>query len=743
MNPSLPLRAIIGSVALCLYSLASNAAEDDHRGVGLVLSGGGARGIAHIGVLKALEELRVPVSRITGTSIGSVVGSLYASGMSPEEIERFFRQIDWHFVMSDTAPRETEPFREKQRDFSAHQDIAFNVSRKNGVSLPAGLIRGRNLIANLRQLTIPVRHITDFDKLPIPFRAIATDFETGSRVVLRKGDLVQSVRASMSVPAAFTPVKIDGHLLADGGMVENLPIETMQEMGAGPIVAVDVTEPMKKSTELVSAVDMANQVLNVFNQQQTRAQIARLAPGDVYIFLPVQDVGSLEFKKAAASIQLGYEFAMKKRAELARYSVSPEEFARFLGSQRRPRPDHVMITYLHVVTPTGEYEHKLSQPIELVTKDPVQFAKLQGRIGDLGEMQKYDVGDYELIDEDGRYGLRVKARKKAVPTYLNFGFDFGYSSTDEADFNLLFFYRMTELNSLGAQWNTYLRLGTSTRVESEWIQPVDPDRRFFLATHLRFDNDFINGVDGSGNRLRFRLQECEVGFDAGIRLWQIGEFRAGYARGVSKISRRLGVPEDEPGSSAVGYVHAGLTLDALDSANFPTRGYLARAAVISSHEELGADDNYTRLEAQAYKPITIGKNTIVPRVSVSIKLDGDDIPLYNHSSLGGFLNLSGLSRGGLFDESVALAELIYYRKIAELSPALGRGVYAGFSAEAGEAWGGSRDFSADDAIFAGSVFIGADTVAGSLHLGFGYSEGGNTAVYLLLGPVLQPFPQKR
>jgi NTE family protein len=280
-------------------------------------------------------------------------------------------------------------------------------------------------------------------------------------------------------------------------------------------------------------------------------------------------------------------------------------------------------------------------------------------------------------------------------------------------------------------------------VESEWIQPVDPDRRFFLATHLRFDNDFINGVDGSGNRLRFRLQECEVGFDAGIRLWQIGEFRAGYARGVSKISRRLGVPEDEPGSSAVGYVHAGLTLDALDSANFPTRGYLARAAVISSHEELGADDNYTRLEAQAYKPITIGKNTIVPRVSVSIKLDGDDIPLYNHSSLGGFLNLSGLSRGGLFDESVALAELIYYRKIAELSPALGRGVYAGFSAEAGEAWGGSRDFSADDAIFAGSVFIGADTVAGSLHLGFGYSEGGNTAVYLLLGPVLQPFPQKR
>jgi NTE family protein len=527
-------------------------------------------------------------------------------------------------------------------------------------------------------------------------------------------------------------------------MVENLPITTMQETHTGPIVAVDVTEPMKKSEDLVSAVDMANQVLNIFNAQQTRAQMARLGPRDVYIYLPVQDVGSLEFQKAAASIQLGYEFAMKKRASLARYSVPPEEFARYLASQRRPQPDRVMITYLEVETPTGEHSHELGRPIELVTKDPAQFAKLQGRIGDLGEMQKYDTGDYELIEKDGRYGLRVKAtKKKAGPTYLNFGFDFGYSSTDEADFNLLFFYRMTELNSLGGQWNTYLRLGTATRLNSEFLQPIEADRRFFLATHVRFDNDFINGVNAEGDRMRFRLQQYEVGADVGIRVWQIGEFRAGYVRGKSKISRRLGVPDDEPGSNAVGYAHAALTLDTLNSANFPTRGYFVRGAAISSQEELGADNEYTRLEAHAYTPITIGKNTIVPRVSMSIKVDGDRIPLYDHASLGGFLNLSGLNRGGLFDENAALAELIYYRKIADLSPAFGRGIYAGFSAEAGEAWGGSRSFSADDAIFAGSVFIGADTTLGALHLGFGYAEGGNTAVYLQLGPVLKPHPLRR
>ncbi|HET6406623.1 MAG TPA: patatin-like phospholipase family protein, partial [Chthoniobacteraceae bacterium] len=190
MTPSRPLRTFIGTLTLCIGSILCKAAESDRSGVGLVLSGGGARGMAHIGALKALEELRVPVTRISGTSMGSVVGSLYASGMSPDEISKYFRELDWHFVMSDTAPRETESFRFKQRAFEAHQDIAFNVSRKNGVSLPAGLVTGRNLRANLRQLTIPVREITDFDRLPIPFRAVATDFETGDRVVLHKGDLV-------------------------------------------------------------------------------------------------------------------------------------------------------------------------------------------------------------------------------------------------------------------------------------------------------------------------------------------------------------------------------------------------------------------------------------------------------------------------------------------------------------------------------------------------------------------------
>jgi NTE family protein len=337
--------------------------------------------------------------------------------------------------------------------------------------------------------------------------------------------------------------------------------------------------------------------------------------------------------------------------------------------------------------------------------------------------------------------LLIKARKrKNGPTYLNFGFDFAYSSADGADFTLLLSYRMTELNSLGAEWSTYLGIGDTTRVITEWYQPVDGERRFFFAAQGLFGSDFIEGRDVEGDPLRFRLQDHAVGLDLGARLWQAGEFRVGYARGFSKISRRLGVPEDVPSSIDRGWMHADLTLDTLDAPGFATRGSYGRISVIASREELGASDNYTRLLGQYYQPITFGKNTLVPRLSAALKVGDGDVPLYDQVPLGGFLNLSGLPRGTLFGENSALAELVYYRKVAEVNPGIGRAIYAGASIETGEIWGDARGFHLNDIVMAGSVFLAADTFIGPLYLGIGLAEGGDAAIYLQLGP---PFRQGR
>lgn len=706
--------------------------------IGLVLSGGGAPGVAHVGVLKALEELRIPLGCITGTSVGAITGGLYASGMSPAQIEDWLTDADWNFLLSDSVPRESESFRGKQRDFDLHQSMAFSVTRNMELKLPAGLTTARNLMANLRELTIPVRHIRDFDRLPIPFRAAATDVETGELVVLGKGDLVEAVRASMSVPAIFTPQKIDGHLLVDGGLVANLPIQTAQEMGADVIIAVDIVGWLQKESGLDSAGAMADQVLGIFMKNQTRGQLARLGPGDAYVRLKVEGVGPTDFPKAAASIRTGYEQTMQQRAALARFSVSPGEYARYLAGQRVPREKAILISFLKVQTPAGEFEHRLGQPIELETKDPARFARLQSTVADLGEMQKFEARDYEVIGRPGAYGLLIKAReKKGGPTFLNFGFDYGYSSADVTDFNFLLSLRMTELNSLGGEWDTFLSLGDSTRVVSDWYQPVDWQRRFFFATQVLFGSDFIDGRNAAGGRLRFRQQDWHAGLDVGTRLGQAGELRVGFAHGETRLTRRAGVPAETPDASDRGWMHADFTADTLDAPSFARRGYYGRVSVAASREEFGADDNYTRLEGQFYMPLTFGKNTIVPRVTAAVKLGGGAVPLYDQVPLGGFLNLSGLARGGLFDQNAALAEVIYYRKLADLSPAMGRAIYGGFSIEAGDVWADARDFDAGNFTYGGSLFLGADTVLGAVHLGVGLTEGGNAAVYLQLGPVFR------
>lgn len=723
--------------------MAAPAVEDEEgqrRMIGLALSGGGALGAAHVGVLKALEEMQIPIGCIAGTSMGAIVGGLYASGMSPSEIGDWFRNADWDFLLSDSLPREAESFKKKQRQFDLNQGIAFTVSLTQGLKLPAGLIAGRNIMASLRQMTMPVRHINDFDRLPIPFRAIATDIENGDLVILEDGDFVEALRASMAIPAMFTPQTLGGRLLADGGLANNLPISIVQDMGADAVIAVNAGGQLKKGYDLDTASAMMGQLVAIPIERQTREEIARLTTGDVLVRVKLDDFGTTDFAKASKAIDLGYQQAMSQKAELAAFSIGSAAFQQYLTKHRLRREPRIMVSYLKVRTPEGEFRHELKKPFEFQVKNRTHFAPLQTMIGDLGELQKFDVVDYEVIGDRDDYGLLVKARKtKTGPTDFAFGFGFGYSSANDTDLGLMVAFRMTELNPLGLSWETHLNIGDITRVHSVLLQPLDWDRRFFVAAHGLFSIDYIDGRDAGGNELRFRQQDLIGSFDVGARLWQAGEFRIGYSRGFTSISSRLETPDDLSDYANLGWLHTSLTIDTLDAPGFATRGTYGRVAVAAAREEFGSSENYTRLDGQLFHPFTFAKNTIVPRVSATLALDSN-VPLYEQEPLGGFLNLSGLSRGTLFAENTALAELIYYRKLIELHQPMVRAIYGGASIEAGDAWNDHDDFCADDVMIGGSLFIGADTFLGDLYFGVGLAEGGNAAVYLQLG---SPFGQSR
>ena len=727
----------------CLASdlLGQDAAPSSVEGrpkVGLVLSGGGARGVAHIGVLKALEELRVPIDYVAGTSMGAIVGGLYASGMSPDEIEQSLAGADWRYLLSDAPPRESRSFRDKERDTRLNQNLQLGISRSGEVQLPVGFISGQKLLAKLRDLTLPVRQVEDFDRLPIPFRAVATDLATGEKVVLGSGNLADAMRASMAVPGVFTPYEIGGRSLVDGGLSSNLPIETARAMGADIVIAVDVRPELKTAEELGSAIAVTNQMLDILIQRETLEQVRTLRSGDVYVRMELPEAGSANFAGAVANVPVGYEKTMTHAGELSRLAVSRPRFQSYLVEQRVARSSGVDISFLEFPGAAGVVRQSLERQISFGAGERIELWKLQQELLGLEGFGNTEVVDFRVVEDDGKFGLRVEtAPKSRGPNYVNLGFDFDYSSSGETDADLLLAFRMTELNRLGAEWETFLSVGDRTRVFSEFYQPVEWSRRFFAAVSVLYSSEFISALDAADERLGFRLQDLQAGIDGGVRLGQTGEVRLGYTRGYSRIGRALGIPEDTRGWYDRAELRGAITLDTLDRANFPTTGFFGSAVVTASRQELGADDNYTRLRTQLYKPITFGRNTIVPRVVAGVKLSGGDIPFYDRSSLGGFLQLSGFSRGGLYDQNALLAELIYYRELGKLPAAFGGGLYVGLSIEAGDVWGDLDDFDGGNLKYGGSVFLGADTIIGPLYLGVGAANGSEGAVYLQLNPVLR------
>ena len=289
-----------------------------------------------MGVLKVLQELRIPIDYVAGTSMGSVVGGLYASGMNADEIEREIRAMDWDDLFLDDPARQDRTFRRKRDDDLYAFKAKIGVG-EGEIKIPLAYIRGQKFDLMLNRLTLPVVGIDDFDRLPVPYRAVATDLETGKEVVLAKGNLARSIRASLAVPAAFDPVEIDGRLLVDGGLANNVPVSVARSMGADVFIVVNVGSGLFKRDEIHSALDVTAQLTNFLFTLNTEQQLATLGPSDVLIVPPLGDFSGGDFEHAADAIPIGESAAREASDALRRYSVSEEDYARYLASRDRAR----------------------------------------------------------------------------------------------------------------------------------------------------------------------------------------------------------------------------------------------------------------------------------------------------------------------------------------------------------------------------------------------------------------------
>ncbi|MDJ0710992.1 MAG: patatin-like phospholipase family protein [Woeseiaceae bacterium] len=724
----------LSGVLLCLVAgqvIASDIVQDRPR-VGLVLGGGGARGAAHIGVLKELERQRIPIDAIAGTSMGAIVGGLYATGMSATELEALVGSLDWAAALSDQPLREDLSFRRKQDEGEFPIDFELGL-RGTELVLPQGVIQGQTLDLLLRELTLEVSHIDDFDRLPIPFRAIASDIERGEAWVMGEGDLAQAIRASMSVPGAFAPVTIDGRMLVDGGIVGNLPVDVMQKMGVDVIIAVDVEFPLYAADELDSVLAISEQMLTILIRKETLRQIDKLSESDVLIRPELGVFASTDFGNIVETINPGEDAARRQATKLREIALSESAWQGYLASRRKTVEPASHLAFVRVVHDGELAPAVLESKLTVEAGDPIDHDILAHNADRLYGLQLYEKVSYSLVEEDGRTGVEYRAStKRWGPNFLQFGVSLEDDFEGSTGFNVSSRLTRAGINRLGAEWRNDLRLGTDPKLFSEFYQPLSFDSRLFVAPHINLQQSNINAFTGDATVARLRLSEAEGGIDFGRELGRVGEFRIGVFTGIGEARVKIGDPALPNIDFETGGAFARLRFDTLDNSRFPRKGMRTDLKWTLSRPGLGADSRFDTIEGEIAQTWSRGKNSLQLGLGYATTLESDGA-VQDFFPLGGFLRLSGLERGEISGPHAALAKLVYYRRVGNSSGFLDTPIYLGASAEAGNVWQNRSDISFDTMQFNGSLFAGFDTFLGPVYVAAGFAEQGQSNFYLFIG----------
>jgi len=701
--------------------------------IGLVLGGGGARGAAHIGVLQELERQRIPIDAIAGTSMGAIVGGLYASGMTPDELEQLVTSLDWADALTDMPPRKFLSFRRKQDDAQYPIDLEAGV-RDGSLLLPKGVIQGQKLDLILRELTIDVSHLTDFDDLPIPFRAIASDIERGEAYVMGQGDLARSIRASMSVPGVFAPVRLDDRLLVDGGIVGNLPIDVIREMGVDIVIAVDVEFPLYASDELDSAVAISEQMLTILIRKETLRQIETLGDEDILIRPELGTFASTSFGEITTAIEPGAQATIAALGKLQRLSVDEMQYADYLARHQEQAPQQKPLAFVRVVHDGRRSPGILASRLDTQVGDLVKTQSLADDAQRLFGLDLYEQVSYKLVQEESGTGVEFQARSKSWgPDVLQFAMSLEDDFEGSTAFNLAARLTRTELNARGAEWRTDLQLGTDPLLFSEFHQPLAYDSRLFVAPHIDLRQSTINAFVLDEAVARLRLSRAEAGIDLGVEVGSWGEARIGAFSGSGTARVKVGDPAFPNISFDTGGVFTQFRIDSLDNAQFPRSGVRANFRWKESLPGLGADDSFSTIEADIASTWSRGKNSLQFGLGYATTVDSND-SIQDYFPLGGFLRLSGLERGEISGPHAALAKLVYYRRVGESAGnLLDVPFYLGASVEAGNVWQSRSDMSFDTMRVNGSLFAALDTYIGPIYLAAGMAEGGGTNFYLFIG----------
>jgi NTE family protein len=722
---------------------SSAAAEPAHRlRVGLVLSGGGARGAAHVGVLKVLEDLRVPIDAIAGTSMGAVVGGLYASGLDARQIEKLMTSLNWRDAFRDRPAREDLDLRRKQEDEEFLVKFPLGV-RDGRVVLPRGLIQGQRLTETLRRLTLPVARLSNFDDLPTPFRAVATDLETGDAVVMGSGDLTTAMHASLSAPGVFAPVEREGRLLVDGGIADNVPVDIARAMGVDIVIVVDVGFPLLPREQLTSIPVISNQMLAILIRRNAQAQLATLRPTDILIQPQLGNTSSFDFGVVARVISAGELAARGNSARLAGLGVSAQQMQSYVARREAPRAPPPVIDFVHVDAGSVHYVPSANSLFKGLIGKPLDPDAVAQRITAVYGRGGLDTLDYHVVGSADRYGLSIDARPNSQgPNYMRFGLSLQDDFEGNSTYNAAVRFVVADITPNAGEWATDLQIGNISQLSTELFLPLAQFSGWFVMPHVQTLSRDVDLLQNQNILAEYRIYIFDYGADFGRQFSNWGEIRAGVLREHGHVRLKIGDPADpnlpnltnEPWDTTDYFLR--FTYDRLDDINFPHYGQQAAlqwTGVRNVSATRQPSDQVTLNYIGAY---SFGRDTFQLSASGGMTLQSQVTDVNQLYSLGGFLNLSGLRANSLLGPNFGIMRALYYRQIGRGGPGyLDVPTYLGMSLEAGNVWQTRSEASFGNTQKDASIFLGLDTFLGPLYLAAGFDEHGNQAFYLVLGRV--------
>lgn len=716
--------------------VGTNDSKRQRPRVALVLSGGGARGFAHVGVLRELQRLHVPIDMVVGTSMGCVVGGAYAAGSTVEALESIVRSTDWDSVLADRPARDDLIFRRREEDLVLPSRIEFGLHR-SGITLPPAAASNAALELALARLLPPGMRDQPVNRLPLPFRSVASDLVTGELVELADTPLFTTLRASLAVPGVFAPLRVNDRLLVDGGLVRNLPVDMARAMGADIIIAVNVGTPLAAETTLGSSIGVAQQMLAILTEQNVQRSLKELGPKDILIAPDLKGLSFLDFRNHDRAMRAGAAAAKAAEAQLQALALPADQYAA-LENRRSGEPALAMrgsalplskieVQGLKHLDPEVLIALTGLKQGDLVTPDQVQRAA--GRLYGRADLDRVEA---EVQDREGQRSVTIKAEESVwARSRLRVGLELASDFADNNTFTLSAMHVATALNGWGAELRTVARIGARRELGIQFRQPLGAGSSWYIAPQLDYNASSLDVFSEGRRQYRAGFKMVESSLVLGRELSTWGDVQLGITRRTGRA--RLLVPEQPlPGTGSFYDTtqFAQLSIDTLDSLAFPVRGQLLQARFERAQSRAPGEPSHASSEVTALAAFGFGDWAGHVNVEWSRALFGA-APM----TLGGFLRLSGTEADSVSGQTVVLGRLVMARRVGSMPAPLGGAVRVGLSAELGGGFGTGQSVSWKGLTQAGSAFVAVDTRFGPVYLGAGSTRHGGGTVYLFLGPI--------